>query len=96
VLARPNQTVVIYMGVGGLGEISRKLQEHGMDPRTPAAVVQYATLPQQRSVVGTIASLPALVQAQGIKPPALIVIGQVVRLHRQLAWFRPREALSQA
>ncbi|MFZ5511443.1 MAG: uroporphyrinogen-III C-methyltransferase [Pseudomonadota bacterium] len=95
VLARPNQTVVIYMGVGGLGEISRKLQEHGMDAHTPAAVVQYATLPQQRTVVGSIASLPALAQAQGIRPPALIVIGQVVRLHRQLAWFRPREVASQ-
>lgn len=88
VLARPNQTVVIYMGVAGLPEISRKLIAHGMQPDTPAAVVQYATLPRQRTVTGSISSLPALVSAERIRPPALIVIGEVVRLHDQLSWFQ--------
>lgn len=88
VLARPNQTVVIYMGVAGLAEISRKLIAHGMPPDTPAAVVQYATLPRQRTLTGTIASLPATVSAERIRPPALILIGEVVRLHDQLSWYQ--------
>jgi uroporphyrin-III C-methyltransferase/precorrin-2 dehydrogenase/sirohydrochlorin ferrochelatase len=86
-LARPRQTVVIYMGVTRLAEICGKLVAHGLDPATPAAVIERATTPRQRVVAGTIATLPAVARAEGVKPPALIVIGEVVRV---------REALSSA
>src|SRR5574340_427133 len=86
-LARPNQTIVIYMGVGGAGEISRQLIRHGLPATTPAAVVQYATLPRQRIVTATLADLAQRIAEAGIKPPSLIVIGEVVRLHDKLAWF---------
>jgi uroporphyrin-III C-methyltransferase / precorrin-2 dehydrogenase / sirohydrochlorin ferrochelatase len=84
-LVRPNHTVVIYMGVGALAQICAGLAAHGLAPSTPAALVENATLPRQRVTEGTLASLPAL--AQGAKPPALLIVGEVVRLRSKLAWF---------
>jgi uroporphyrin-III C-methyltransferase/precorrin-2 dehydrogenase/sirohydrochlorin ferrochelatase len=91
-LARPNQTVVIYMGVGALPVICRELVVHGLPQDTPAALVQNATSAAQRSVAGSLGALPELAAAAGIQAPALIVIGEVVRLQSQMMWFRPGEA----
>ncbi len=82
-LARPRQTLVIYMGVASLPVICARLIEHGAPPTTPAAVIERATLPNQRDVVGTLSSLPTLALVHDVKPPALIVIGSVVSLHAQ-------------
>jgi len=79
-LARPRQTVVIYMGVGTLQVICAQLIAHGAPADLPAAVVEHATLPDERCITGTLATLPALVLAHRVTPPALIVIGQVVSL----------------
>lgn len=86
-LARPRQTVVIYMGVGALARICAGLVEHGLAPELPAALVEKATLPGQRVIEGTLASLPAAAQAAGVKPPALLIVGEVVRLRERLGWF---------
>ena len=86
-LARPRQTVVIYMGVGGLAQICAGLIEHGLAPELPAALVEKATWPGQRVVEGTLATLPAAAAAAGVKPPALFIAGEVVRLRERLAWF---------
>jgi uroporphyrin-III C-methyltransferase len=90
-LARPRQTVVIYMGVTRLAEICGELVAHGLDPATPAAVIERATTPKQRVVTGTVATLPAIAKANGVKPPALIVIGEVVSLRSNLDWLATRE-----
>ena len=84
-LARPRQTVVVYMGVGALPIICQKLIEHGLPPDTPAATIERATRADQRTVVGTVATLPSLALLHRVKPPALIMIGGVVSLHAQLA-----------
>lgn len=89
-LVRPRQTVVVYMGVGALGEICAGLTAHGLDGSTPAAVVERATLPEQRVIAGTLATLPSLAAAAEVKPPALLIVGEVVRLRERLAWFRPQ------
>jgi len=89
-LARPRQTVVIYMGLHGLPVVSAKLVEHGLAPDTPAAIVQQGTTAQQRVVVGTLAQLPRLAAEAALRPPTLILLGEVVRLHRTLAWFAPQ------
>jgi len=89
-LARPNQTLVIYMGVGALGVICRELVAHGMPEDTPAALVEKATLPGQRTVAGTLSSLPQRAVDENVQAPALIVIGSVVELHRQFDWFGNR------
>jgi uroporphyrin-III C-methyltransferase len=83
-LARPRQTVVVYMGVGSLPVICRKLVEHGLPADTPAALVERATLPDERCITGTLATLAALAVAHQVKPPALIIIGQVVSLRAVL------------
>jgi uroporphyrin-III C-methyltransferase len=84
-LARPHQTVVVYMGVAALGEICRQLVAHGLAGTTPAALVYRATLPDQKVVAATLHTLPAAAAEAGITaPPALIVIGGVVTLHQRL------------
>jgi uroporphyrin-III C-methyltransferase len=87
-LARPRQTVVIYMGVGTLPRISAQLVAHGLPADTPAAIVERATLPGERCLCGTLASLPSLAAAHAVRPPALIIIGQVVALQPLLAQVR--------
>ena len=97
-LARPRQTVVIYMGLNGLAEICAQLIAHGLGEDMPAGVVQQGTTAQQRVVTGTLADLPARVAAAGLSSPCLTIVGEVVRLHDELAWFAgmaagaPREA----
>ena len=89
-LARPRQTVVIYMGIGELAEICRQLQVHGLPADTPAAVIRNATLDDQQVVRSDLAGLAAACRQAGMNPPALIVIGSVVGLAGQLDWFSAR------
>ncbi len=79
-LARPRQTVVIYMGLGALDIICTQLIAHGLPAHTPAAVIHAATTPGQCGVHSNIAHLPAAVREAGIRTPALIMIGEVVAL----------------
>jgi uroporphyrin-III C-methyltransferase/precorrin-2 dehydrogenase/sirohydrochlorin ferrochelatase len=88
-LAQPRQTLVVYMGLHGLEGICRGLAEHGLPADTPAALVEKATLAQQRVIEGTLADLPAKALSQAVKPPALLIVGEVVRLRARLAWFTP-------
>ncbi len=89
-LARPGQTVVVYMGMAALPEICRQMVKHGLPAGMPAAVVQQATTRDQRVVSGSLETLPHLASAAGMRAPALIVIGEVVRLRRTLEWFDPK------
>ncbi len=89
-LARPNQTVVFYMGIGAAADICRQMINHGLPSLTPAAVVRNGTQSDQQTVLGTLGTLPHLIVESGIKPPALIVVGSVVGLHKQLNWFEKR------
>jgi uroporphyrin-III C-methyltransferase len=86
-LARRRQTVVIYMGLHGLQLLCEKLIEHGLPPDWPAAIIQQGTTPRQRTVAGTLATLPALAEAAKLKAPTLIIVGEVVKLHEKLAWL---------
>jgi uroporphyrin-III C-methyltransferase/precorrin-2 dehydrogenase/sirohydrochlorin ferrochelatase len=88
-LAQPQQTVVFYMGLKGLEVICRELQRHGMPATTPAALVQQGTTHRQRVFTGTLATLPEVVHREEPRPPTLIIVGDVVRLHEKLAWFEP-------
>ena len=88
-LATPRQTIAIYMGVKGLPLICERLAAHGLPKDLPAAIVQRATLDQQRVLVGTLATLPESAAREGFRPPALVIVGEVVRLREKLAWFAP-------
>ncbi|MEY8876813.1 MAG: uroporphyrinogen-III C-methyltransferase [Leptothrix sp. (in: b-proteobacteria)] len=83
-LARPHQTLVIYMGLGRLAQISAELMRHGLSAHTPAALVERASRPEQRCVVGTLQDLPELARREAVQAPALIIIGGVVGLHHTL------------
>lgn len=83
-LALPHQTVVFYMGVASLPLIAARLIEHGRSPDTPAAIVERATRADERCLVGTLATLPALAVAEAVKPPALLFVGEVVQVRADL------------
>ncbi len=86
-LATATQTLVIFMGMRKLDSLCELLIEHGRPADTPAAVVQWASLPKQRTVVGTLADIHALASSAGLGLPALTIIGEVVRLRENLRWF---------
>jgi uroporphyrin-III C-methyltransferase / precorrin-2 dehydrogenase / sirohydrochlorin ferrochelatase len=95
-LARPRQTVVVYMGLLCLPILCAKLIEHGQSPELPAAVVQQGTAPTQRVVTGTLATLPDLAAGAQLHGPTLIIVGEVVRLRERLNWFQPGGAAESA
>jgi uroporphyrinogen III methyltransferase/synthase len=81
-------TLVFFMGVGQLPEIVKRLVEHGRSPETPAAVIRWGTRTEQFVVTGTLATL--VERSAGVKPPALIVVGEVVALREKLRWFEDK------
>ncbi|MEW6646905.1 MAG: siroheme synthase CysG [Pseudomonadota bacterium] len=89
-LAQPNQTVVFYMGLKGLPVICDNLIRHGRSPDTPMALVQQATTPRQKEFIGTLGTMLKVIENQEIKAPTLIVVGEVVQLHKQFSWFEPQ------
>lgn len=84
-LARPRQTVVVYMGVGALPLLCEQLIAHGRNADTPAAVVERIARAGMRTIAGTLRTLPELARAQRVRPPALIIVGEVVALHTELS-----------
>jgi uroporphyrin-III C-methyltransferase len=86
-LSRPKQTVVFYMGIGAAAEICRQMIAHGLPSMTPAAVVRNGTQADQKTLLATLGTLPDRIAASGIKPPALIIVGSVTKLHEKLNWF---------
>jgi uroporphyrin-III C-methyltransferase len=82
----PHSTLVGYMGVSALPQVVTNLVEHGMDPETPAAMVEQGTTSAQRTVFSTLAELPSAIEAAGLEPPALFAIGPTVRHAEALDW----------
>lgn len=89
-LARFPGTLVIYMGISRLPQIAQALIQHGKPGDTPAAAVRWATTGDQQTVEATLAQLPGAVLAAGLTAPAMLIIGPVVELRSQLAWFERR------
>jgi uroporphyrin-III C-methyltransferase/precorrin-2 dehydrogenase/sirohydrochlorin ferrochelatase len=90
-LAQPNQTIVFYMGLQGIDVICKELIAHGMPTSMPIALIQKATTPEQKVYTGTLENMPELVRTTDIKPPTLIIVGEVVKLHDRLNWFESGE-----
>jgi len=86
-LVQPAQTVVFYMGLKGAAVLSKELIAHGQPEDLPVALVQQGTTRNQRVWTTTLAELPRVVEDESIKPPTLIIVGEVVKLHKKLAWF---------
>ncbi|HEX2494938.1 MAG TPA: siroheme synthase CysG [Steroidobacter sp.] len=95
-LARPAQTAVFYMGLAHLEDIVARLRKHGAPAERPAAVIEQGTRAEQRVVVGALEDLAAKVREARIESPALLVVGEVARLHETLQWFNAGKAQAQA
>ena len=86
-LAKPAQTIVFYMGLHSIPVISRELIANGLLESTPVALVQQGTTRDQRVYIETLASLRDLAERVELKPPTIIIVGEVVSLHEKLSWF---------
>jgi uroporphyrinogen III methyltransferase/synthase len=87
--------VAFYMGVGNLRQITERLIANGMNPQTPAATVQWASTPRQKTVVATVETIEQQVIAAGISSPAITIFGKVVTLRPTLNWFESRPLFGQ-
>jgi siroheme synthase len=75
------------MGVTNLRRIALELVESGRHEETPVALIRWGTYETQRTVTGTLANIADLVEREGLRAPAVIVVGEVVRLRDELTWF---------
>jgi len=87
--AKSGNTLVFYMGIKNIETIATQLIANGKSGHTPAAVVRYGTRPDQEVLTGVLSDIVGLVEKSGIKPPALLIVGDVIGLHHNLAWFKP-------
>lgn len=85
-LAKSTETIVIMMGLSRIGVISRELVAGGLGKNTPVAVIQNGTSQNQRMIVGTLANIAAKIRQSKITPPSIIIIGDVVKLHKTVGW----------
>jgi len=94
-IARISGTKVILMGVTHLPELTQALLQRGMAADTPVAIVQQGTLPRQKSLVSTLGTIEKIAAQEHITPPALTIIGDVVKLRKKLNWFEQRPLFGQ-
>jgi len=87
ILAREQQTLVFYMGLAGLPLICEQLVSHGMPSNAAVAVVQQGTTQNQKVLVGKLDTIAELVAEHEIQAPTIIIVGEVVNLHKSLSWF---------
>jgi uroporphyrin-III C-methyltransferase len=85
--ARTADTIVVLMGIAHLREITEQLTALGRSPDTPVAVLRWGTYESQQIVTGTLATIADVAAAEGLRPPSIIVIGEVVQLQKSLSWF---------
>tara|TARA_B100001123_G_scaffold444831_1_gene594708 strand:+ start:1101 stop:2624 length:1524 start_codon:yes stop_codon:yes gene_type:complete len=88
--AKLNATLCIYMGLTNLAHIVEQLTEAGLSLDTPVAVVRWATLPSQQSCTGRLGTIVSMVNNASIKPPAMIIIGEVVKDAPKFSWFEQK------
>jgi uroporphyrin-III C-methyltransferase/precorrin-2 dehydrogenase/sirohydrochlorin ferrochelatase len=86
-LAQPNRTLALYMGVAAVERIRDRLLAHGRSPDTPFALVENGSRPDQRVIVGVLTDLPELSRLHTVRSPALLLVGEVAGLAKRLHWF---------
>lgn len=83
-------TLVFLMAVKNIDMITQKLIENGRSPDTPVAVIRWGTRPDQKTIIGTLNTIAELVKEKDIKPPAVMVVGDVVKLRNTLNWYEKK------
>ncbi|MFW6415441.1 MAG: uroporphyrinogen-III C-methyltransferase [Thermodesulfobacteriota bacterium] len=92
-LANSSSTLVFFMGVKKLHNICNNLLQNGLDPQTPAALVRWGTTCMQESLFSTVSDIPEQGKSRGFRPPALLVIGDVVKMKQGHSWFEKKPLL---
>jgi len=87
-LANSVDTIVILMGVERLEFIANSLIEGGLDLDTPVAIIEWGTMKKQRNLIGKLRTIAKETKERSVKPPAVIVVGEVVKLGEKLSWFK--------
>ena len=95
-LAGGPDTLVFLMGIKNLKTIKERLLEAGKDPDTPACIITSGTLPEQKVVTGQLHTIDTVAEQQRVRPPGILVIGDVVRLREKLAWFEKKPFFGKA
>jgi len=93
-LSHANQTVIFYMGLENVERICSSMKAHGRAADTPAALVEKGTTPAQRVFIGNLDSLPGIIADNEVHAPTLVLVGEVVKLHNRLGWYKPGEEIS--
>ena len=83
-------TLVFLMAVKNVDQIAQKLIDNGRSPETPVAVIRWGTRPDQTTVIGTLSNIGELLKERDIKPPAVMVVGEVVKLRESLNWYEKK------
>ncbi len=94
-LAQAHGTLIFLMGMQNLPLIAQKLMENGKTPTTPVAIIQWGTRPEQRTLVGQLATIAQEVQEQGFTNPSVIIVGEVVSMREKLQWFEKKPLFGQ-
>lgn len=84
-------TVAFYMSIGNIAHITKSLIQYGKNESTPVAVIEWGTTEKQRTITGILATIAEDIQQHRISNPALILVGDVVRVREQIAWFQEKE-----
>jgi siroheme synthase len=87
-IATAVDTIAFYLGMKNLPLICEQLVRHGRDPQTPVAIVQWGTMPEQRTVAGTLETIVSVAAEAEIENPAIIVVGDVVNLRESIRWYQ--------
>ncbi|WP_238492473.1 uroporphyrinogen-III C-methyltransferase [Desulfotruncus alcoholivorax] len=94
-LAAGTGTLIFLMGMSNLPAIAKRLVEHGRSPQTPVGLIRWGTRPEQKTLVGDLASIAQLAVEQDFKNPAIIIVGEVVKLRDKLKWFENKPLFGQ-
>lgn len=89
-LATGAGTLIFLMGVRNLPQIAKTLMKHGRSPETPVAIIQRGTVAEQKTIVGVLQDIAEKVRKEGVEPPGIIVVGDIVNLRKELIWFEKR------
>ncbi|WP_201544615.1 siroheme synthase CysG [Psychrobacter sp. H7-1] len=86
-LTNPNETVIFYMGLHSLERLTKGLMDAGRSPQTPIAIISQASMPTQQVMTATLQDIVAKHEANPLPTPALLIVGEVAKLHDELAWY---------
>ncbi|NBI28790.1 uroporphyrinogen-III C-methyltransferase [Chengkuizengella marina] len=86
-ISTATETILFLMGVTKIGHLRDQLIKHGKSPQTPVALIRWGTRVEQRTLIGTLETIVDQVEIEKFKPPAVILVGEVIKLREKLKWF---------